>query len=76
MLYEWLGTTVNVPDELYFKMTDEELRDYLAMSHGFSTQNPFHDSVLEDGNIPMTIEDFDLPEEVEDIPTEFFEEPE
>lgn len=70
------GTTVMIPTELLLKMTDTELQDYLANASGFEINDPFYDSVLDDGEKILLIDNFDLPEGVEDIPEGFIEEEE
>lgn len=65
MLYEKNGQTYSIPEELYFKLTDEELNDYLASAKSVYTENPFYDSILEDGliiDLTDDISDLDIPE--------------
>lgn len=76
MLYEFNGFTVPIPDEVYFKLDDIQLRDYLASARGFTTENPFFDSILEDGAMSLVIEDFELPEDIEEITEDIIEDEE
>lgn len=40
------GKTINIPDEQFFKMSDQDLKDLEGTSFGFTTNDPFYDSVL------------------------------
>lgn len=40
------GRTINIPDEQFFKMTDQDLKDLEGSSYGFIINDPFYDSVL------------------------------
>lgn len=69
------GTTVKIPTELLLKMTDAELQDYLSMVSGSEIEDPFYDSVLNEGE-EIILEDPDTIPEVEDIPEGFIKEDE
>lgn len=72
MLYELgNGTTVRIPDEIFFKLTDEEFKDFLTHASGYEIQDPFYDSILEEGMIDLTTPDI---EEIEELPDGFCEE--
>lgn len=76
MLYEFNGMTIPIPDEVFFKLSDDELRDYLASSSGIHTENPFFDSILQDGIMTIKIDGFELPEDIKELPEGFVEEEE
>jgi hypothetical protein len=70
------GTTVMIPTELLLKLSDIELQDYLANASSFHVNDPFYDSVLDDGEQILLVDAFELPEGVEDIPEGFVTEEE
>jgi hypothetical protein len=70
------GTTIMISTELLLKLTDEQLRDYLAGASGFEINDPFFDSVLTDGEDVVIIADFPLPAEANELPEGFIEEEE
>lgn len=73
MLYELNGMTIRIPDEIYFKLTDDELKDYISNASAYEIQNPFFESALESSGL-IILEDFDvLLEDVEEIDEEFFD---
>jgi hypothetical protein len=70
------GKTVLIPTELLLKLTDDELKDYLATANGFEVNNPFFDSVLEDGENIILLEEFEPVEPIDEIPEGFIEDEE
>lgn len=72
MLYELgNGTTVRIPDEIFFKLTDEEFKDFITNASGYEIQDPFYDSILEENGVIDIVPDID---EIEELPDTFFEE--
>lgn len=72
MLYELgNGTTVRIPDEIFFKLTDEEFKDFITNASGYEIQDPFYDSVLEENGVIDIVPDIN---EIEELPDTFFEE--
>lgn len=69
MLYELYGRTIKIPDEIYFKLTDEELKDFMCNASGYEIQDPFYDSSLDNFALYEEIEDL----EIEDIPKEMLD---
>ena len=70
MLYQLKsGKTIRLTEEQFFKMTDAELHELEADDHGYQVEDPFYDSCLEDKEV--TLDDFELPEDIEDIPEGF-----
>jgi hypothetical protein len=69
------GTTVMIPTELLLRMSDDDLKDYLANAAGYEVYDPFYDSVLDNGE-KIILEGFDLPEDIDDIPEGFVAEDE
>ena len=76
MLYELPnGTTVKIPDEIFFKLTDEEFKDFISNASGYEIEDPFYDSVLENSLDPIILKKFDtLLDEIDEVPKELFKE--
>lgn len=73
MLYELEnGTTVMIPDEIFFKLTDEEFKDFISNANGFEIQNPFYNSALENTVIEIDEVD-DILENIEELDENFYE---
>lgn len=70
------GTTVMIPTELLLRMSDTELQDYLCNASRFQTNDFFYDSVLDDGEQIVLLDEFTLPEDIEDIPEGFIKDDE
>lgn len=52
------GIFIDIPSELYFSLSDEELQDLLADNEGLYYNDPFFDSVIKKGEVAI--------EEIED----------
>lgn len=73
MLYQLpSGKTIRITEEQFFKMTDEEIHELNADDIGYPVEDPFYDSSL-DGEIVPTLEEFELPEDIEELPEGFEE---
>lgn len=60
------GRTVRIPEEQFFKMTDQDLKDLEGSNYGYVVNDPFYDSALDDNSLPTIIlDDIEIIDEIE-----------
>jgi hypothetical protein len=76
MLYQLPnGKTQKMTLEQYLAMSDEDLHQLEGNNGGFEINDPFYESALDEPNyIPIVLEEFELPEDVEELPSSYEEE--
>lgn len=79
MLYQLPnGKTHKLTVEQFLSMSDDDLKQLEGNNKGgFEINDPFYESALDEPDyIPATLEEFELPEDIEELPIDFQEEEE
>ncbi len=51
------GEAVNISEQQYFDMSDDEFAIFVWKARGYELQDPFHDSVISRRNVPVDIDE-------------------
>lgn len=74
MLYQLPnGKTVKLTEEQYFNMSDVDLKYLQGSDTGYTVDDPFYDSVLDDYVKSEILSEFELPKDLEEIPEDYKE---
>jgi hypothetical protein len=68
------GKTIRITEEQFFKMSDDEIQELNADDIGHVVENPFYDSCLAQRDEVADLDEFELPEDIEELPEGFEEE--